>query len=125
MSRTVEQERTYTISFYPRMNTIPRSKRAQKAMTILREFIVKHMKVKDEEIWISQEVNEEIFSRGMEKPPRKISIRAEKEDDGVVAVYLAGMSPDEFFESRRVSVSTKPSETEIDLEEEDFEEDEA
>jgi len=38
---------------------------------------------------ISQEVNEKIWSRGIEKPPRKIRVRVTKDKDGNVTVYLA------------------------------------
>src|SRR4030067_569088 len=38
---------------------------------------------------ISKEINEKIWSRGIEKPPRKIRVRAAKDKDGNVTVYLA------------------------------------
>src|SRR4030065_441057 len=38
---------------------------------------------------ISKEVNEKIWDRGIEKPPRKIRVRAAKDSDGNVTVYLA------------------------------------
>ena len=122
MSHQIVEERTYTIPFYPRMNSIPRTKRAQKAVQMVKEYVIKHMKV--EEVWVAQNVNEEIFKRGMQKPPRKITVRAEKGDDDVVAIYLAGLRPEDYFEPETISVSTQPSEEEIDLEEEDFVEDE-
>lgn len=122
MSHQIVLERTYTISFYPQLNSTPRSKRASKAVKMVKEFVMKHMKV--DEVWVAQDVNEFLFKRGIKKPPRKITVRAEKGDDDVVAIYLAGVSPEEFFEPEGVPVSSKPSEEEIDLEEEDFEEEE-
>jgi large subunit ribosomal protein L31e len=38
---------------------------------------------------IDNEVNEKLWSRGIEKPPRKIRVRAEKDKEGNVTVYLA------------------------------------
>jgi large subunit ribosomal protein L31e len=38
---------------------------------------------------ISNEVNEKIWGRGIEKPPRKIRVRAAKDKEGNVTVYLA------------------------------------
>jgi large subunit ribosomal protein L31e len=38
---------------------------------------------------ISNEVNERMWARGAEKPPRKIRIRAAKDKEGNVTVYLA------------------------------------
>ncbi len=49
-----------------------RSKRAKRAVNVLRRFVVKHMKAED--VYIDQEVNEAIWSRSIEKPPRKIAI---------------------------------------------------
>ncbi len=83
---------------------------------------MKHMKV--DEVWLAQDVNEFIFKRGMQKPPRKITVRAEKGDDNVVAIYLAGLAPEEAFTTQTVEVKAQPTEDEIDLEEEDFVEEE-
>ena len=53
-----------------------RHRRANKAMRIIREFTARHMKVRSgEEIWIDPRVNEIVWARGMEKPPRKIRLR--------------------------------------------------
>jgi ribosomal protein L31E len=38
---------------------------------------------------ISNEVNLRMWSRGIEKPPRKIRVRAAKDKEGNVTVYLA------------------------------------
>ena len=38
---------------------------------------------------ISNEVNEKVWSRGIEKPPRKIRVRAVKDKEGVITVHLA------------------------------------
>jgi len=38
---------------------------------------------------VSKEVNEKVWSRGIEKPPRKIKTRVTKDRDGNVFVYLA------------------------------------
>ncbi len=42
-----------------------------------------------ERLVISNQVNEKIWSRGIEKPPRKIRVRAVKDKEGVITVYLA------------------------------------
>tara|TARA_B100001559_G_scaffold301183_1_gene287933 strand:- start:806 stop:958 length:153 start_codon:yes stop_codon:yes gene_type:complete len=43
----------------------------------------------DEEIWIDQAVNEVIWSRGMQKPPRKIRIVCTREEGFPLEVKLA------------------------------------
>ena len=65
----------------------PRNKRAKKSIRYFREFMERHFK--PESLIISQEVNEKIWSRGIQKPPRKIKIRATKNIDGLVVCYLA------------------------------------
>ncbi|MHA2253713.1 MAG: 50S ribosomal protein L31e [Candidatus Kariarchaeaceae archaeon] len=122
MSHQVVLERTYTIPFYPKLNSVPRTKRAPRAMRLIREFMVRNMKSDD--ILIDQAVNEYIWSRGIKKPPRKISVRVIKSDDDVVEVYLVGAVPEEIFQPEGIPLSTEPSEEELDIDEEDFEEDE-
>jgi large subunit ribosomal protein L31e len=95
----IVEERTYTIPLQ-RALVRPPKKRAPRAMQLIRAFITKHMKlemkVSEEEeeeelpqLIISQEVNEKVWDRGIEKPPRKIRVRAAKDKDGNVTVYLA------------------------------------
>ena len=95
----IVEERTYTIPLSRALNRPPK-KRAPRAMQLLKVFVTKHMKlemkVSEEEeeeelpqLIISQEVNQKIWDRGIEKPPRKIRVRAAKDKDGNVTVYLA------------------------------------
>ena len=120
MSIEVVLERIYTIPFYPKLNSIPRTKRASKAMRMLRGFIAKHMKSDD--IIISPEVNEAIWKRGIQKPPRKISVRVVKSDDDVVEVYLVDSTFKKELTGTDIPSIKESSETEID--EEEFEEEE-
>ena len=95
----IVEERTYTVPL-SRALVRPPKKRAPRAMQLLKIFITKHMKlemkVSEEEeeeelpqLIISKEVNEKIWSKGIEKPPRKIRVRAAKDKDGNVTVHLA------------------------------------
>jgi len=54
----------------------PRNKRAKKAIRYLKEYMTRHFK--PESLIITQEVNERIWSRGIQKPPRKLKVRATK-----------------------------------------------
>ncbi|MCJ7817559.1 MAG: 60S ribosomal protein L31 [Candidatus Thorarchaeota archaeon] len=80
-------ERIYTVPLRKAYWTGSRLRRANRSVRILREFVVKHMK--PEELLIQQEVNEQIWARGMQKPPRRLRIRATKNADNLVRVYLA------------------------------------
>ena len=92
----IVEERFYTIPLRKVWNS-PRKKRAPKAGRLVKSFVMKHMKVRteaDEEeeaekLVISNEVNEKLWSRGIEKPPRKIRVRVVKDKEGVVTVLLA------------------------------------
>ena len=95
----IVEEKFYTIPLQKALVRPPK-KRAPRAMQLLKIFITKHMKlemkVSEEEeeeelpqLIISQEVNEKIWGKGIEKPPRKIRVRVAKDKDGNVTVYLA------------------------------------
>jgi large subunit ribosomal protein L31e len=96
----IVEERIYTVPLGKAWIMPPR-KRSPRAMRMLRTFMIKHMKMearKEEEaeeeeepkkLVISNEVNERVWGRGVEKPPRKIRVRAAKDKDGNVTVYLA------------------------------------
>ena len=79
-------ERVYTVPLAKARNG-PRNKRAKKSIRFLKEFMTRHFK--PESLVISQEVNQKIWERGIQKPPRKLKIRATKNVDGLVVVYLA------------------------------------
>lgn len=93
------EERIYTIPLRRAWIVKPK-KRAPKAIRIIKAFVKRHMKVGEaaieEEgegeggrIIISNEVNEKIWSRGIEKPPRKLRIRAAKDEENNVTIFLA------------------------------------
>ena len=90
------EERFYTIPLRKAW-IVPRKKRAPKAARIVKAFIMKHMKVRTEaegeeepeRLIIDNEVNEKLWSKGIEKPPRKIKVRVVKDKEGVVTVLLA------------------------------------
>jgi large subunit ribosomal protein L31e len=95
----IVEERFYTIPL-SRALVRPPKKRAPRAIQLIKEFVNRHMKIamkvteeeEEEELpqlIISQEVNEKIWGRGIEKPPRKIKTRITKDKDGNVTVYLA------------------------------------
>jgi len=95
----IVEERIYTIPL-SRAWISPRKKRTPRAVRIVRSFVQKHMKIemrtKTEEeeeeagrLVISDEVNKKLWSHGIEKPPRKIRVRAVKDKEGTVTLYLA------------------------------------
>ncbi|HDN01985.1 MAG TPA: hypothetical protein ENF42_03320 [Candidatus Bathyarchaeota archaeon] len=82
----IVEERIYTVPLREAWRT-PRQRRTPRAVRILKSFIQRHMKPNS--IIISNEVNEYIWKRGIQKPPRKVRVRALKDNDGKVIVRLA------------------------------------
>jgi large subunit ribosomal protein L31e len=80
-------ERIYTVPLRKAYWTGSRLRRSNKAVRVLRQFVERHMK--PEELLIQPEVNERIWARGIQKPPRRVRIRATKNSDNLVRVYLA------------------------------------
>ena len=61
---------------------ITRFKRAPRAIQIIKDHVIQHLKVtEDEEIYIDQSVNEHIWARGIENPPRKIRLQVIRHED--------------------------------------------
>jgi len=93
------EERVYTIPLGKALVRPPK-KRAPRAMQLIKAFVTKHMKmdmrpeVEEEKgemprLIITNDVNEKVWSRSIEKPPRKIRVRAAKDNEGNVTVFLA------------------------------------
>lgn len=80
-------ERIYTIPMAKAYDYI-RTKRARRAIKVIREFALRHMKAEDAKI--SEGVNAAIFRNGMQKPPRRIKVRIVKGEDAVAKVWLIG-----------------------------------
>lgn len=83
----VVEEKIYTIPLRHVWVVTPRGRRAPRAVRDVRDFVSRHMKA--EEVAMSNEVNSAIWSRGINKPPRKITVRAVKDKEGKVIVYPA------------------------------------
>lgn len=78
----------------------PKPSRARKAIALLKRQVFKHTRIARENVLLSNKVNEEIWRRGREKPPRKISVKV-IEDAGKANVFL---------QSEKVEEKKKPQE---------------
>lgn len=94
----IVEERIYTIPL-SRAWISPRRKRAPRAVRLIKSFVERHMKLQSgsageefeeaRRLVISNDVNERVWSRGIQKPPRKIRVRVTEDKEGVVTVHLA------------------------------------
>lgn len=85
-------ERLYTVPLRDAFDA-KRTVRAKRAMKVIREFIAKHMKA--DSVRMSMSLNSMVWARGIQKIPRKVKVKAVKDDSGLVRVYL----PDEKISS--------------------------
>jgi len=79
-------ERVYTIPLR-NVKKVKRTIRAPRAIREVQNFLFKHMKA--EEVKLDESINHEIWARCIQKIPSKITVKAVKDDDGVVEATLA------------------------------------
>jgi len=111
-TETKQEERIYVIPLLKEWSKVPRYKRSKKAIKAIREFLVRHMKIRDRDlnkIRIDKFVNEEVWFRGIKKPPKKIKIKAIKEGD-IVRVYLVDFKDKLKFKKAREERGSKTAE---------------
>lgn len=84
-----KKDMVYTISL-GRLYWGRRSNRSNRAIRYIRRFVVRHFHVND--VLIDPLVNQFIWSRSREKPPRRITIRVIRIRDNVARVVLAGLA---------------------------------
>lgn len=86
----VVEEKIYTIPVGRIGYATDRGHRSPKAVRDVRAYVARHMKA--DEVSISNEINQALWERGINKPPRKITVRAVKDKEGKVIVYPAETS---------------------------------
>jgi large subunit ribosomal protein L31e len=91
-----EIERIYVIPL--KKNGMKSSGAAPSAVKRVKQFLTRHMKVEENNIWIDDSLNTALWSRGRYNIPNKIRVKAVKFDDGIVEAYLPELG---FKKSRR------------------------
>ena len=84
----MEKEQIYTIPLRSVKRT-PRWKRRKRAVKDVRAYLTRHMKTDPASVKLDRTINEAIWRRGSEKPPRRIRVRAVRFEDGIVEAELA------------------------------------
>jgi large subunit ribosomal protein L31e len=97
----VKLERIYTIPLGDAYETV-RNKRVPRAIKIIRAFVTRHMKADGERIVLSEKLNEFIWAKSIQKPPRRVKVRVIKEDEAI-RTYLA----DEKIEEKKKEEAKK------------------
>ncbi len=81
------EERLMTIPL-KKVKNDPLTKRASLAMKTIRTHVARHMEVPEEDVWIDSSTNEEVWKKGISKPPLKIRVKVIKFEDGIVEVSI-------------------------------------
>ncbi len=93
-SEKLENEREYIIPLREKIRVVPRYKKTNKAIKTIKEFLARHMKIRDRDlrkIKLDTYLNEFLWSRGIKNPPHKVKVRAIKQG-GIVRAELVDFS---------------------------------
>lgn len=105
-----ELERIYTIPL-GRSYDYTRVRRARTAVKMIRSFLARHMKAGEDDVRMSMGINELMWARGIQKPPRKVKVRAVK-DAGKVSAFLMDEKVGEKKEGKKApGAGKKPAES--------------
>lgn len=92
MSASDFEERIVTVPLRDVLK-VPRTKRADEAMAIVRTHLAQHFSVEPAQVRLDPSINEVIWANGRTNPPRRIRIRAarfQEAGEGVVEAEYAG-----------------------------------
>lgn len=81
-------ERTYNVPLRKEYLKTVNWRRTEKAVTALKQFLVKHMK--SENVKLDPSINELLWKHGLKNPPHHIKVTASKNDKGEVTAKLFG-----------------------------------
>jgi len=91
MSSSDFEERVITVSLSDARRA-PKTKRADKSMSIIRAHLAKNFSVAEDAVRLDPSINEEIWSQGRYNPPSEVRVRAarfEEEGEGIVEAEIA------------------------------------
>ncbi len=109
-------ERIYNVPLRKEFMKAPKYKRAKKAVTALKQFLMKHMKSTD--VKIGRRLNLAIWEKGIKNPPHHIKVNAFKDDSGIVKAELEGFDYKELTkEDKEKAAKKKPKKIEEKKEE--------
>jgi large subunit ribosomal protein L31e len=88
-TRVEELEREYVVPLRKSHHAPPEGKRVDHAVKAVREFVVRHMKGEEKNIWIDPRLNEFLWRRSRSHLPPRVRVKAIRFEDGLVEVDLA------------------------------------
>ena len=115
-TKTEKIEREYIIPLREKCRVVPRYKKANKAIKTIKEFLVRHMKIRNRDlkkVKIDKYLNEVVWFRGIKKPPAKIKVKAIKEGD-IIKVELFEIPNKLKFKKARLEKRERKAEDKIE-----------
>ena len=85
-------DKIYTIPLRRKFLKVPKYKRAKKASKTIKEFLARHLKIRDKDlskIKLGPLTNEALWARGIKKPPYKITVKVKKEEDNFIVTFIS------------------------------------
>lgn len=104
ITKSNKLEREYIIPLRVKWQHVARYKRTNRAIKAIKEFLVKHMAIRDRDlnkVRIDKLLNEFMWQRSIQNPPNKVKVKAIKED-GIVRVELAELPTNLKFKKLRL-----------------------
>lgn len=87
-TETKTLEREYIIPLRTTWLKSPKHKRAKKAIRAIKEFLARHMKAEFDDVKVGKWLNNELWRKGITKPPAKIKVKVSKDEKGIVRAEL-------------------------------------
>ena len=87
-AKVEELEREYVVPLRASQHAPSRRRRAGHALTTVRRFVSRHMKGREQDVWIDPRLNEFLWRRGIQHVPREVRVRAIRFEDGLIEVDL-------------------------------------
>lgn len=106
------KEKIYVIPLREKCRSVPRYRKTEKAIKTIKEFIVRHMKIRDRDlkkVKIDSYLNEMVWFNGIKNPPHKIKVKAIKEGE-IVRVEAAELIGKIDFKKKKADKEIKAAE---------------
>jgi large subunit ribosomal protein L31e len=90
-TKTHAQEREYVIPLRRQTMKVPAYRRSGRAVTAIKQFVAKHMKVADrdlDKVKLDVYFNNEVWLRGRANPPSKVKVKATRDGENVIVTFV-------------------------------------
>lgn len=111
--KMTELKREYVIPLRRKTRTAPTWRRTKKAVSVLKDFVKKHMKT--DNVIVCPELNEHLWGKGIKNPPGKVEVivlKATFGNEEKTIVNLKSVGIDKYVEAYKAAATQVPSQKE-------------